>query len=120
MLHPRKAAVKFITAVTHRGFGVNIKAPRQIDQCLKHIAEFFLHHFIARYDQWAEKGFKSIEKDWRSRAYHIGKPIEVIVGETQHAGTYMGIDSGGNLLLKDAKGKISCISAGDVFFKEMA
>jgi BirA family biotin operon repressor/biotin-[acetyl-CoA-carboxylase] ligase len=116
------------------GVGINIdSAPEHVmfpATCLrdagveiisaKIVLSRFMHHFIQRYDQWANHGFEGIEHDWMKNAYHLGKPIEVIVGETQHAGTYMGIDSGGNLLLKDAKGKISCISAGDVFFKEMA
>jgi BirA family biotin operon repressor/biotin-[acetyl-CoA-carboxylase] ligase len=116
------------------GVGINIdSAPEHVmfpATCLrdagveiisaKIVLSRFMHHFIQRYDQWANHGFEGIEHDWMKNAYHLGKPIEVIVGETQHEGTYMGIDGGGNLLLKDAKGKITCISAGDVFFKEMA
>ena len=80
----------------------------------------FIHHFIARYDEWANKGFGALEKAWTARAYHLGKPIEVVVGDTQHEGTYEGIDKEGRLMLKDSKGKVMGITAGDVFFKEMA
>ena len=80
----------------------------------------FMHHFIQRYDEWANKGFAPIEEAWMSRAYHLNKPIEVLVGETQHHGTYEGIDASGRLLLKSDTGKISGIVAGDVFFKERA
>ena len=79
----------------------------------------FMHHFIHRYDAWANKGFSQIEEDWTARAYHLGNPIEVIVGETKHQGTYEGIDSAGRLLLRSDSGKITGIVAGDVFFKEM-
>ena len=78
----------------------------------------FLHHFIHRYDEWANQGFGGIEKAWVSRSYHLGKPIEVLVGDTQHKGTYEGIDKVGRLLLRDKKGKLAEIMAGDVFFKE--
>lgn len=78
----------------------------------------FIHHFIQRYDEWAAKGFGPIEDAWTSRAYHIGKPIEVIVGEEKFHGTHEGIDASGRLLLRDSKGKITGILAGDVFFKE--
>ncbi len=116
------------------GVGINIdSAPEHVmfpATCLrdagveiisaKIVLSRFMHHFIHRYDEWVNHGFENIEKDWVARAYHLGKPIEVIVGETQHEGTYMGIDGGGNLMLRDTKGKITTIAAGDVFFKEMA
>jgi len=78
----------------------------------------FIYNFIHRYDQWAEKGFAMIEEDWSRRAYHLGKPVEVVVGDMQHEGTFEGIDSGGRMLLRDGKGAITGITAGDVFFKE--
>ena len=80
----------------------------------------FMHHFIQRYDLWVNKGFSAIEDAWMERAYHLKRPIEVIVGDTQHEGTYEGIDASGRLLLRDKKGKITGITAGDVFFKELA
>lgn len=116
------------------GVGINIdSAPEHVmfpATCLrsagvelisaKIVLSRFIHHFIHHYDEWATKGFKPIEKAWTSRAYHLGKPIEVIVGDTQHDGIYEGIDASGQLLLRGAKGKVTTISAGDVFFKEMA
>ena len=78
----------------------------------------FMHHFIHRYDQWAATGFTGIEEAWTARAYHLGKPIEVIVGDASHTGTHAGIDSAGRLLLRGDDGKITGITAGDVFFKE--
>ena len=114
------------------GVGINIdSAPEHVlypAACLREagveiisakiVLSRFMHHFIHRYDQWANTGFEAIETDWTSRAYHLGKPIEVVVGEDQHHGTYQGIDSAGRLLLRSAKGKITGIVAGDVFFKE--
>lgn len=116
------------------GVGINIdSAPEHVmfpATCLrdagveiisaKIVLSRFMHHFILRYDEWVNKGFAGIEKAWLARAYQLGKPIEVVVGETQHEGTYAGIDAEGHLLLKDAKGKTTSIAAGDVFFKEMA
>lgn len=78
----------------------------------------FVHHFIQHYDKWTSKGFSSIEDGWMQRTYHLGKPIDVIIGDTQHSGTYEGIDAAGRLLLRDGKGKIMPVLAGDVFFKE--
>jgi BirA family biotin operon repressor/biotin-[acetyl-CoA-carboxylase] ligase len=77
----------------------------------------FIHNFIHRYDQWAESGFKPIEKEWTKRAYHLGKPVEVVVGDEQHEGILEGIDADGRLLLRHKKSTIGIV-AGDVFFKE--
>lgn len=80
----------------------------------------FVHNFICRYDHWAMQGFAEVEEQWGARAYHLNKPVEVLVGEEQHNGIFAGIDAGGRMLLRDAKGKITGITAGDVFFKEPA
>ncbi len=116
------------------GIGINIdSAPEHVmfpATCLrdagvelisaKIVLSRFVHHFVARYDQWATKGFAPIEEGWMERTYHLGKPIEVIVGETQYNGTYEGIDASGRLLLRDPKGAITPVVAGDVFYKEIA
>ncbi|MES2983671.1 MAG: biotin--[acetyl-CoA-carboxylase] ligase [Pseudomonadota bacterium] len=78
----------------------------------------FIHNFIHRYDQWAALGFEAIEKDWSARAHHLGKPVEVIVGDTAIEGIFEGIDSAGRMLLRDKTRAIQGITAGDVFFKE--
>ena len=78
----------------------------------------FIFNFIHFYDQWVAQGFAPIEKEWVKRAHHIGKAVEVIVGEEQLNGVFAGIDSAGRLLLRDKKSKITGITAGDVFYKQ--
>lgn len=116
------------------GIGINIdSAPEHVmfpATCLrdagvelisaKIVLSRLMHNFIIRYDQWANKGFSGIEEGWMERAYHLKKPIEVIVGDNQMEGTHEGIDASGRLLLRDRKGTITPITAGDVFFKENA
>ncbi len=80
----------------------------------------FIYNFIHRYDAWAKKGFKEVQKEWISRAYRLGHPTEVMVGDKQLKGIFDGIDSAGRLLLKQESGAVTGISAGDVFFKESA
>lgn len=79
-----------------------------------------VHNFISAYDLWAAKGFEPIKRAWEERAYHLGKPVDVIVGEEQLSGVFAGVDAEGNLLLADKKKQLIPISAGDVFFKEPA
>ncbi|MFZ4540468.1 MAG: biotin--[acetyl-CoA-carboxylase] ligase [Rickettsiales bacterium] len=80
----------------------------------------FVHNFIHRYDEWAAKGFATIEKAWTAMAYQLGKSVEVIVGDDKLRGVFAGIDSQGHMLLRDKKKNITEISAGDVFYKEPA
>lgn len=78
----------------------------------------FIYNFIHRYDAWIKKGFKHIHEEWMQRAYHLDKPIEVIVGDKQAEGVFAGIDHSGRLLLRQKSGTTSTITAGDVFFKD--
>jgi BirA family biotin operon repressor/biotin-[acetyl-CoA-carboxylase] ligase len=78
----------------------------------------FVYHFIHRYDQWVHDGFGPIEKGWLERAYHLNKPIEMIVGDTRLDGVFAGINSAGQLLLRDVASAIHTVTAGDVFFKD--
>jgi BirA family biotin operon repressor/biotin-[acetyl-CoA-carboxylase] ligase len=80
----------------------------------------FIHHFIHRYDAWASKGFPAIERDWTTRAHHLNKPVEVIVGDARIEGIFTGIDAQGCMLLSDKKKATQVVAAGDVFFKEHA
>lgn len=78
----------------------------------------FIHHFIHRYDEWDSHGFQPIERAWIQRAYHLDKPVEVIVGDERFEGIFAGIDADGRLLLRDKKKAVSAIAAGDVFYPE--
>jgi BirA family biotin operon repressor/biotin-[acetyl-CoA-carboxylase] ligase len=78
----------------------------------------FIYNFIHRYDAWIKKGFKEVHDEWMERAHHVGKPIEVIIGDKQADGVFDGIDSTGRLLLRQKSGAVTTITAGDVFFKD--
>jgi len=78
----------------------------------------FVHHFIQRYDQWANKGFSTIRRDWLKHAWRLGEEIQVRAGNQKVTGLFDGIDPQGQLLLKDKSRKKLTLSAGDVFFEE--
>lgn len=78
----------------------------------------FIHNFVQHYDKWMEKGFNPVQKTWMKRAYRIGRPMEVTIGDAHHDGLFTGIDNAGRLLLTQENGKIFPVVAGDVFFKE--
>lgn len=78
----------------------------------------FVFNFIHQYDAWVQSGFKQVQKAWMGRAYKIGHPVEVIVGEKQIDGVFEGIDTAGRLLVRQDSGAITGIAAGDVFYKD--
>jgi BirA family transcriptional regulator, biotin operon repressor / biotin---[acetyl-CoA-carboxylase] ligase len=78
----------------------------------------FIYNFVHLYDIWQEQGFAPVLKSWLKRAYHIGKPIEVMIGDEAISGTFETVDSSGHLVIQQANGKRRTIHAGDVFFKD--
>jgi BirA family biotin operon repressor/biotin-[acetyl-CoA-carboxylase] ligase len=80
----------------------------------------FVEHFVTRYDEWANSGFKAVQKEWLKRAYRLGEPIEVAIGDTLVSGVFDTIDADGRLCVKQADGSRATVDAGDVFFRQLA
>ena len=78
----------------------------------------FIFNFIHHYDLWVQKGFAPLNKAWAKRAYRLGHPTQVLIGDEQVEGVFEGITPSGELLLKQKNGKTLNVVAGDVFFKE--
>lgn len=78
----------------------------------------FIYHFIHAYDSWCRDGFATTREDWLKRAYRLGYPTDVAVGDQHFTGSFQGIDNFGRLLLQDNQGGVRTVSAGDVVFRE--
>ena len=86
-------------------------APPPPDEALTLLAARFAHW----YDGWMSGGFETLRAAWLARAGGLGLPIRArLPGETRH-GVFEGIDASGALLLNE-QGRITPISAGEVFF----
>jgi BirA family biotin operon repressor/biotin-[acetyl-CoA-carboxylase] ligase len=86
-------------------------APPPPDAALTLLAARFAHW----YDGWMSGGFETLRTAWLARAGGLGLPIQArLPHETRH-GVFEGIDNNGALLLNE-QGRISTISAGEVFF----
>lgn len=87
-------------------------APPSPDAALTLLAARFAHW----YDGWMSGGFQTLRMAWLARAGGLGLPIRARLAshETRH-GVFEGIDNKGALLLNE-QGRISAISAGEVFF----
>jgi BirA family biotin operon repressor/biotin-[acetyl-CoA-carboxylase] ligase len=66
-------------------------------------------------DTWREGlNFEALRRAWLDRAGPIGEPMTVNTGTERVAGSFMGLDASGALLLRDAIGRQRVITFGDV------
>lgn len=75
----------------------------------------FIHHFVARYDQWKKRGFIGIRRAWLKQAWGKGERIRVSLPGEEIEGVFKGIDEEGALILGLPGNKKRLIHAGDVF-----
>ena len=83
----------------------------------KIILSRFIHHFIERYDEWNNKGFAPIRKDWLANAWNLKQRIVARLESGEMEGIFEGIDVNGSLTLKLDDGKKQTIHAADVYAK---
>jgi BirA family transcriptional regulator, biotin operon repressor / biotin---[acetyl-CoA-carboxylase] ligase len=83
------------------------------------VRDLFLAAFAAAYADWLAGGFPAIRGRWLERAVGRGEPVEVRLEQEQFAGIFSGLSADGALLVSTAAGERS-VSAGDVFFPQMA
>ncbi|MBO6804303.1 MAG: biotin--[acetyl-CoA-carboxylase] ligase, partial [Thalassospira sp.] len=65
---------------------------------------------------WEQDGFAPIREAWLARGYGIGKPVVARLTERELQGTFVGLDEGGELILREDSGFEHRIGAGEVFF----
>jgi BirA family transcriptional regulator, biotin operon repressor / biotin---[acetyl-CoA-carboxylase] ligase len=88
-------------------FGLDIAPGTMLDALSASI-----QHWLAIWE--AGESFTSIREAWLARAGSIGEGCSVNTGTDQIAGTFLGLDANGALLLRDEQGRQRTISFGDV------
>lgn len=66
------------------------------------------------FQQFSEHGFEAFRREWEQYHCYAGQAVSVVQGETRIDGDVHGIDAHGALLLRDARGHIHALHAGDV------
>ena len=69
------------------------------------------------YEIWLEQGFPPVRKAWLLRSSGLGHPIQARLADSERNGVFEDLDEDGALLLRDAAGTLTRITAGDVFFR---
>ncbi|AUG53055.1 biotin--[acetyl-CoA-carboxylase] ligase [Thalassospira marina] len=84
---------------------------------IEDLVSAYISRFDDLYSAWQQDGFNAIRQAWLDRAYGFGQPIVARLSERTLTGTFVGLDQGGSLILKDDRGVDHVIGAGEVFFK---
>ncbi|WP_265518315.1 biotin/lipoate--protein ligase family protein [Nitratireductor luteus] len=64
------------------------------------LIEAVARHFLAWIDTWLQDGFPPVHQSWLSRAQDLESPVNLALPGGKQAGTMMGLDEHGSLLLK--------------------
>lgn len=110
------------------GLGVNLsRAPADLDRPAAALAdmglalppepaaEAFLDNLFLRYRRWLEEGFRGQREEWLRASVGVGARVAFRTGAETVAGTMVGVDEEGALLL-EADGRLRRFLAGELFF----
>lgn len=68
------------------------------------LVEAIARHFLSWLDGWQADGFAPVHQSWMARADGMNKPFALDIGGRAIAGTMLGLDEEGGLLVKTASG----------------
>jgi BirA family biotin operon repressor/biotin-[acetyl-CoA-carboxylase] ligase len=111
------------------GVGLNIaSAPPGLGDCLQaHSAkplivnqcrDILLECMAQEYAFWMTHPFDKIKERWLSKAHPRDTPLEIKIGPQLERGLFHGLDSSGNLILRDRDFRTKIVTAGEVFFPQ--
>lgn len=78
------------------------------DQLLENIGHW--------YERWQEGRFEDIRSAWLARAYGVGQAVKARFADRSVEGVFEGLDSDGNLILREDSGRSRTISSGAIHF----
>jgi BirA family transcriptional regulator, biotin operon repressor / biotin---[acetyl-CoA-carboxylase] ligase len=68
------------------------------------VLESFSRHFLSLLDTWSNDGFENIAESWSGRLEGLGEAVEIPHPAGTISGRALGLDEGGNLLVKPDAG----------------
>jgi BirA family biotin operon repressor/biotin-[acetyl-CoA-carboxylase] ligase len=74
-------------------------------------------HWNRWFEAWREGGFEPLRQAWLARAAGLGDKIVAKAGARQIEGVFQDLDGDGALLIREVRGGISRVTAGEVFFR---
>jgi BirA family biotin operon repressor/biotin-[acetyl-CoA-carboxylase] ligase len=108
------------------GIGINLARPQDLDGNVvaaaapelqserEIVVAALMNALVQALPRFAQQGFQPFAMRWNALHAYAGKPVHILDRATvQHAGTALGVDDSGRLLLETAQGR-QAIVAGDV------
>lgn len=77
--------------------------------------ESYCRHFLTWINTWNDDGFRPVHESWLFRAHDRDRTVQVPNGDGVAEGRFLGLDDGGNLLLKRADGSTVALQLADRF-----
>jgi BirA family biotin operon repressor/biotin-[acetyl-CoA-carboxylase] ligase len=116
------------------GIGINLTShPTGLGRAATHLAahgvslapEAMLGFLAEAIQRWLEAwdrgaGFSRVRAAWLGYAGAVGESLTVDTGRERIAGTFLGLDDGGALLMRDAQGQPRKLTFGDVTLAQAA
>jgi len=70
------------------------------------------------YNEYLERGFDYILKEWKANSITLGKDVQIIMDQEKLEGKAIDLDSSGCLIIKDKNNNLHRIIAGDVSLRD--
>lgn len=113
------------------GTGINLMSyPREVEFPAVSLAEVLGHApepedalqrlatcWSAWYETWMSKGFAPVREAWLGRAIGLGERVSAQLAGRKLQGVFEGLAEDGTLILREAKGEVTRIAAGEVYFR---
>jgi BirA family biotin operon repressor/biotin-[acetyl-CoA-carboxylase] ligase len=100
-------------APAHRQSATSLKEEAGQTQNRQDVAFALCRHFEKWYGLYLGQGFATVREAWLARSGMVGKSVRILFREELQEGRVAGIDRDGALLLTDAAGTLTRITAGD-------
>lgn len=101
--------------IASKATSLAIETGRTID--LGEVESALLDSLDARYEQLLCEGFQAILGSWRDIDCTVGREVSVEAPDGTVHGVAQGVNSGGDLIVRQADGSIAHVTAGDVMLR---
>lgn len=111
-LNVNSSAASWPTELSARAVSLAEKATAPLD--LNRFTAALIGRVLLAYERFAEADHRTFADLWQRYDVLRGKPIALLQGDRRIAGTAMGIDDEGSLLIRTEHGRLQRFRAGDV------
>lgn len=106
------ASPNLLDEIDRPATSVNLELGQSIKK--QEFMENLINRFFENYEEFLEKGFKFIKKDYEYYAMFLNQNLKIAVFNIEKEGFSQGLDDNGNLILLNKDKKIEKINMGEI------